>query len=39
MEHGKVSHDFVTMSQWGDGWSQMVISQVTVIVCHMTRVT
>jgi len=21
MEHGKVSHDFVTMSQWCDGWS------------------
>jgi len=39
MEHGKVSRDFVTMSQWCDGWSQMVRSQVTVTMCHMTRVT
>jgi len=39
MEHGKVSRDFVTMSQWCDGWSQMVKSQVTVTVCHMTRLT
>jgi len=39
MEHGKVSHDFVTMSQWCDGWSQMVMSQVTVTEYHMTRVT
>jgi len=39
MEHGKVSCDFVTMSQWCDGWSQMVMSQVTVTGCHMTRVT
>ena len=34
----KVSHDFVTMSQWCDGGSQMVTSQVTVTVCHMTKV-
>ena len=27
MEHGKVSHDFITMSQYCDGWSQMVMSQ------------
>jgi len=33
MEHRKVSRDFVTMV-----W-QMVMSQVTVTVCHMTRVT
>jgi len=39
VEHGKVSHDFVTMSQWCDGWSQMVTSQVTVTECHITRVT
>jgi len=39
MEHGKVSHDFVTISQWCDGWSQIVLSQVTVTVCHMTRAT
>ena len=39
MEHGKVSRDFVTMSQWCDRWSQMVMSQVIVTVCHMTRVT
>ena len=38
MEHGKVSHDFVTISQWCDKWSQMVTSQ-TVTVGHMTRVT
>ena len=37
MEHGKVSHDFVTIGVTdGHGWSQ---SQVTVIRCHMTRVT
>ena len=35
MEHGKVSCDFVTMSQWCDEWSQYV----TVTVCHMTRVS
>jgi len=35
MEYGKVSCDFVTMSQWCDGLSQMV----TVTRCHMTRVT
>jgi len=35
---GKVSHDFVTMSQWCDGGSLMVTSQVTVVVCHMTKV-
>jgi len=32
----------VTLSQchnWYNGWSQMVISQVIVTVCHMTRVT
>jgi len=34
-ECGKVSHDFVTMSQWCDGGSQMVI----VTVGHITRVT
>ena len=39
MEHGKVSCDFVTMSQWCDGWSWIVMSQVTVTRCHMTRVT
>jgi len=39
MEHGKVSCDFVTMSQWCDGGSQMVMSQVTVTVGHMMRVT
>jgi len=39
MERGKVSHDFVTMSQWCDGWSHMVMSQVTVTVGHMMRVT
>ena len=39
VERGKVSRDFVTMSQWCDGWSQMVTSQVTVTRCHMTRVT
>jgi len=39
MEHKKVSRDFVTMSQWCDVWSQMVMSQVTVIVGHMMRVT
>ena len=39
VECGKVSHDFVTMSHWCDGWSQMVTSQVTVTRCHMTRVT
>jgi len=39
MEHGKVSHDFVTMSQWCDGGSQMVTSQVIVTVGHMMRVT
>ena len=33
VECGKVSCDFVTMSQWCDGWSQMVTR------CHMTRVT
>jgi len=33
MEHRKVSHDFVIMSQWCDG------CHVTVTVCHMTRVT
>ena len=38
MEHGKVSHDFVTISQWCDGWSQMVTSQVIVTEWHMTRV-
>ena len=27
VEHGKVSRDFVTMSQWCDGWSQIVMSQ------------
>jgi len=35
MERRKVSRDFVTMLQW---W-RMVTSQVTVTVCHMTRVT
>jgi len=39
VEHGKESCDFVTMSQWCDGWSQMVMSWVTVTVCRMTRVT
>ena len=39
MECGKVSRDFVTMSQWCDRWSQMVKSQVTVTECHMTRIT
>jgi len=39
VERGKVSCDFVTMSQWCDGGSQMVVSQVTVTVGHMMRVT
>ena len=39
VERGKVSRDFVTMSQWCDGGSQMVTLQVTVTRCHMTRVT
>jgi len=29
IEHGKVSHDFVTMSPWCDRWSWMVMSHVT----------
>jgi len=33
VECGKVSCDFVIMSQW----SWMVMSQVTITVCHMTR--
>jgi len=39
MKRRKVSHDFVTMSQWCDGWSHMVMSQATVTGYHMTRVT
>jgi len=35
MEHGKVSRDFVTMSQWCDRGQVTV----TVTVGHMTRVT
>jgi len=38
IECGKVSHDFVIISQWCDVWSWMVMSQVTVTMCHMTRV-
>ena len=33
MECGKVSRDFVTISQWGDGGSQMVTS------CHSHSVS
>jgi len=36
MECGKVSHDFVTMSQFFFGVTD---GHVTVTVCHMTRVT
>jgi len=31
VEHGKVSRDFITMSQWCDG------GHITVTVCHMTK--